>query len=131
MPAQEHEDYPERESRDLRIEKWSLFERLWKWVGREVNKTNTLKGWTQRERSTGEMIALIHSELSECLEYFRHDNPPSDHIPDFSGAEEELADVIIRIMDLAWHKKLNIPRALCAKMEFNKTRTYMHGGKKF
>src|SRR6266436_240384 len=46
-----------------------------------------------------EQAALIHSELSETLEYIRHGNPPDDKIPEFSGVEAELADTVIRILD--------------------------------
>lgn len=108
-----------------------MFAELWGWVEKKIYRTNRLKGWLNRERRDGELIALIHSEISECLEWLRHDNPKSDHVPEISGAEEELADAIIRIMDLAYMKKWNIPRALFLKMEYNKTRPYRHGGKKF
>ena len=108
-----------------------LFATLWGWVEKHIYRTNRLKGWLTKERRDGELIALIHSEISECLEYLRHGNPASDHVPEISGAEEELADAIIRIMDLAYNKKWNIPRALFLKMEYNKTRPYRHGGKKF
>ena len=43
----------------------------------------------------------------------------------------ELADVIIRIMDYARGKGLNVAEALVLKMEYNTTRPYKHGGKKF
>lgn len=108
-----------------------MFAVLWQWVEKKIHRTNRLKGWLNAERRDGELIALIHSELSECLEWLRHGNPASDHVPDISGAEEELADAIIRIMDLAYAKGWNIPKALFLKMEYNKTRPYRHGGKKF
>ena len=88
-------------------------------------------GWWDEERETGTLIALMHSELSEALEYDRHGNPPSDHIPEFSGIEEELADVIIRILDLAGSRRYRIEEAVLAKMAFNESRPYKHGGKKF
>ena len=75
---------------------WGLtFDRL----SKQVNDNARAHGWWDAERNNGEMIALMHSELSEALEAERHGNPPSDHIPKFSGMEEEFADVIIRIMD--------------------------------
>ncbi len=74
-----------------------------------------------------EKIALMHSELSEMLEALRHGNPPSEHIPDFSGAEEELADLVIRAMDIAVKMDYKLAEAILAKMKFNETRPYKHG----
>lgn len=79
----------------------------------------------------GEKIALMHSELSEALESLRHDDPPSDHIPDYKGSEEELADVLIRILHFAAARDLKVGEAVIAKMEYNETRSHKHGGKKF
>jgi NTP pyrophosphatase (non-canonical NTP hydrolase) len=82
-----------------------------------------------REHNDGELIALMHSELSEALEGHRHGNPPSDHIPEFSALEEEMADVIIRIMDYSEKRKLNVAVAIIAKLAFNAGRGSKHGGK--
>lgn len=75
--------------------------------------------------NTGEKIALMHSELSEALEADRK-QLISDHIPEFSGVEEELADCLIRILDFAGHHQLRFGEALIAKLRYNLTRPYKH-----
>jgi NTP pyrophosphatase (non-canonical NTP hydrolase) len=89
------------------------------------------KGWWEMDRNDGEMIALMHSELSEALEGLRAGNPASEHIPLFNAVEEELADTVIRIMDMAAARGLNVGEAIEAKIEFNRGRAHKHGGKRF
>lgn len=100
-------------------------------LGHDVHDLAVQKGWYDRGRSNPELLALIHSELSECLEGLRHDNPPDEHCPEFSSAEIELADAIIRILDMAEHNQWRIGEAVVAKHEFNKSRKRRHGGKRY
>jgi len=100
-------------------------------IMKEVHWVNTQNGWWDSNRGDPEAIALIHSELSEALVGLQHGNPADDKIPEFSSAEAEMADTVIRIMDLCYHRGWRLPEAVLRKIEFNRTRGHKHGGKKF
>lgn len=85
------------------------------------------KGHYDRKRDAPELIALIHSECSELLEAFRHGNPQSEHDLPITQAEEECADILIRLLDLCGYFGFNIQEALVEKREYNKGREYRHG----
>jgi NTP pyrophosphatase (non-canonical NTP hydrolase) len=82
------------------------------------------KGWWDKKRNDAELIALMHSELSEALEALR------EHRPKFEVAEE-LADCCIRIFDYCGRKKIDLAKAILEKIERNKKRPYRHGNKKY
>lgn len=71
----------------------------------------------------GTKIALIHSELSEALAGWRNG--------DTKNYAEELADVAIRLADLAGGTGVDLEAEIAAKMMKNKNRSYLHGGKRF
>jgi hypothetical protein len=74
-------------------------------------------------------IALMHSELSECVEGLRK-NLMDDHLPARSMEVCELADVVIRIFDYAGGFSLPLGEVILEKMAYNGGRPFMHGGKK-
>lgn len=73
------------------------------------------------KRNKAEMIALIHSELSEALEGVRK-NLPDDKIPHRRMEEVEMADAVIRILDYCGGHGLDLEGAYRDKMRFNATR---------
>lgn len=68
-----------------------------------------------------EKIALIHSEVSEGMEGARK-GLQDDKLPHRPMLEVEMADAIIRILDLGGALQLDIAGAIVEKLEFNKSR---------
>jgi hypothetical protein len=108
-----------------------------------AHKTATDAGWYRDpqtgapvERNFGEVIALMHSELSEALEADRKDLM-DDKLPHRTGVEVEFADCIIRILDTAAALGLDVAGALIEKNRFNRERAdhklaaRAAGGKKY
>ncbi|PHS06398.1 MAG: hypothetical protein COA78_14325 [Blastopirellula sp.] len=95
-----------------------------------------LKTGASIERNFGEVIALMHSELSEALEADRK-GLMDDKLPHRDGREVELADCVIRIFDTARALKLDLAGAIIEKNRYNATRedhqleTRAAGGKKY
>ncbi len=163
---------------------------------REAHAIALSKGWWDEDRTFGDLIALVHSELSEALEAYRDEVLPSKPHLLSTKVASELADVVIRVANMAewygwklggsprfqfqrfgglvsfgdWiatlhgvtaeafgysknkdgedgfiqgslvelingvermaaHYGINLDAAIEAKMEYNRTRPYRHGGK--
>jgi NTP pyrophosphatase (non-canonical NTP hydrolase) len=103
------------------------FQKHWDKVSKQIYKNAVEHGFWKGEVNDGERMALIHAEISEALEALRDGNPSSNKIIEFTNLEEELADAVIRIMDYAFGKDLDIAGAILAKIEYNQSREYMHG----
>ncbi|SED09844.1 hypothetical protein SAMN04489761_4267 [Tenacibaculum sp. MAR_2009_124] len=116
-------------------------------LAKEIHQNNVKKGFYEDEKNIGEMLALIHSEVSEALEadrkgfYVPIENridwlndleSDSEFKSDFTELvkdtfEDELADIMIRVMDLAAHKEINLEEHIKGKLRYNKMREYKHG----
>lgn len=93
-----------------------------------IHAANVRAGWwTDLEtgqplkRNVFEMLALVHSELSEALEGHRK-GLADDKLPHHPMIAVELADAVIRILDLAGAMRINLGSVIAEKARFNATR---------
>ncbi len=93
---------------------------------REINLANgwnvTEDGDWERQYKVPAILALIHSEVSEALEAFRAN--------DLANFGEELADVVIRVLDCAPGLGVDISSEIDKKLAINARRGWRHGGKR-
>lgn len=72
-------------------------------------------------RNKGELLCLIHSEISECMEGERK-NLMDNKLPHRKMAEVELADVLIRVFDYAGAFGYDLDGAVAEKRAYNAQR---------
>jgi NTP pyrophosphatase (non-canonical NTP hydrolase) len=70
-------------------------------------------GW--HNKSVLEALALVASEVGEAINECRQEEPS----PAF---KEELADIVLRVLDIAHWQGINMEETILQKMEINKVR---------
>ena len=101
-------------------------------LAKTIHDDNVRKGWWDDYDFTvprskpnayfiGTKFALIHSEVTEAMEAFRKDLK-DDKLPNRPGVEVELADAVIRILDLAGALNLDLSGAVIDKLQYNAKR---------
>lgn len=114
-------------------------------LAKEIYKANVAKGFYEKEKNTGEMLCLIHSEVSEALEADRKGKFFEGAIQGVNGwvadedfkasfnshvkgtFEEEMADIFIRVLDMCAYRGIDLEQHVKAKMRYNSLRPHKHG----
>lgn len=73
------------------------------------------------QRSVGDLLCLIHSEISEGFESYRR-NRKDAHLPQYEGLHVELADAVIRIFDMAGGLGIDLSTIIVDKLTYNDNR---------
>jgi NTP pyrophosphatase (non-canonical NTP hydrolase) len=106
-----------------------------------IYENNKSKGFWDNERNVGELLMLVTSELGEAMEAHRKGNftpglfKGSSHTPAAFEAnikdtfEDEIADAVIRLLDLAAGLKIDLEWHIRSKVEYNLSRPKLHGKK--
>ncbi len=113
-----------------------------------IFENNKAKGFWDGDRNIGELLMLVTSELGEAMEahrqgrfadwdgYEKEANGNVDTIATKSFEnnikdtfEDEIADAMIRLLDLSAGLGIDIERHVRDKVKYNETRAHLHGKK--
>jgi len=120
----------------------------------QVHSLAKEKGWYDKPKTPLEAHMLMVSEIAEASEEVRKSTPPiyanlkiqvafdeallqrtenldliRNNLLKPEGEAIELADAIIRIFDYAAYRNFDLEAAISLKHNYNKSRSYKHGGK--
>lgn len=112
-------------------------------LAKKISEANKAKGFTTATDNIGQTLMLVVSEVAEALEAdrkgkyanlkeFNHAITPVNFKSHFEelvkdSFEDEIADAIIRLLDLAGAKEIDIQRHIELKLQYNTTRESKHG----
>lgn len=96
----------------------------WKRMAKAVHARSIEKGFWEVDQTPWQILGQISDEVAEAVDAVGRD---SSAIPGFSALEEEIADIVLRIMDYSARAGLDIPGAMLAKHVYNTKRPYLHG----
>lgn len=100
----------------------------------EFHKLSREKGWYESGEGVNipEKLLMIHSEISEAVDAHRNSQPYewTTEAGKPEGLAIELADALIRILDLCGALQIDIAAAVERKHIYNMTRPYRHGNKR-
>ena len=104
-----------------------------------IFQNNKEKGFWDKERNVGEMLMLVVSELGEAMEAHRKGLMTTNEdwllyaaTGDFKSTikdkfEDEIADAIIRLLDMAAGLGIDLEAHISHKVAYNTTREKLHG----
>lgn len=112
-----------------------------------IFQNNKEKGFWDCERNVGELLMLVTSELGEAMEAHRKGRfvKWEDYEKDYShqetleqkkagfemyikdNFEDEIADAVIRLLDLSAGLGIDLEKQINAKVKYNKLRERLHG----
>ena len=105
----------------------------------EIHTNALAHGWWDDTKDYGDRLAkipekilLVHCELSEAVEEFRVGKIKTYYDAETNkpeGVFVELADAMIRLMDLCGACGVDIEQLIEEKHNYNKTRSHRHGNK--